>query len=139
MIDRRALAPGFEIPTFAREGTFHHWSRFAGAHHEFADHHMDDAVGRHEGFAAAVAMAPLTHAYMYALLRSWIGEDDGWVAAVSVRFRRPFLRSRTLTGHGRITEVGELRGDTIVDLVIWADDDTGTRIVDGTGKVVLGS
>lgn len=137
MIDRAAVVPGFAIPPFSREGTLQHWNRYAGVNYEFADHHMDDDIGRYEGFAAAIGMAPLIHAYMHTMLRQWVGEDDGRVAAVSMQLRHPFLRGRTLTARGEVKEVRDEAGELHIGLEIWADDDKGTRLINGTARVVL--
>lgn len=138
-MDKSTLQPGALIPAFVREGTFDHWNRFAGVNDEYAGHHMDDEVGRYEGFASAFGMAPLIIAYLQTMLREWIGAEDGRVVSVGIQLRSPFLRGRTLTAQGRVTEVTEEDGETLVALEIWADDSEGVRLVGGAAKVAVPS
>jgi len=136
-LDRSTLAPGLRIPPFSRVGNFDNWNRFAAANYEFAGHHMDDEIGRHEGFGAAIGMAPLIFAYMHDMLRDWVGPEGGSVASVQFKLRAPFLRSRILTASGVVTGVAP-DGDRLrVDLDVWAEDDQGARLVEGSAAVAL--
>jgi hypothetical protein len=136
-MDTKALAPGTRVPPFSRKGTFQHWNRFAAVNDEYADHHMDDDVGRHEGFDAAIGMAPLTFSYAQAMLREWLGED-GRIVSLTIRLRSPFLRGRTLTLAGEVREVRREDDELIADVEVWADDDLGVRIVLGEARVAVG-
>jgi hypothetical protein len=136
MIDSDSVAVGDELPVFEREGTLHHWNRFAAVNDEFADHHMDDEAGRSEGFAASFIMAPLEHAYLHAMLRSWMG-DEGRILALDIRLRSPLLRGRTLRAGGRVTAVRSVGDETVVDLDVWEVDDRETRLAPGTATVAI--
>ncbi len=57
-IDVKTIEPGLRIPLWTREGTFYHWNRFHAVNSDFAGHHMDDEIGRHEGFASVFISAP---------------------------------------------------------------------------------
>jgi acyl dehydratase len=135
-------APGFKpgdaLPPFSREGTVHHWNRFAAANYEFAGHHWDDDVARHEGFPAPFAMAPLLHAYLYAMLRAWAG-PEARIAAVAIRLRSPFLKGRAMTAGGAVAAVRAEGGETVAELELWMDDDGGTRLSTGTATVAFPS
>lgn len=134
MLDPNRLTIGDEIPAFCREGTVHHWNRYAAVNYEFAGHHWDDDVARHEGFSAPFAMAPLLHAYLHALLRQWAG-PSARINAVGIRLRSPFLKGRSMTAGGRITAIRTDAGETVADLDLWMDDDTGARLSTGTATV----
>ncbi|MGE0665015.1 MAG: hypothetical protein AB7O49_00540 [Sphingomonadales bacterium] len=136
MPDPNMLSVGDRIPPFSREGTVHHWNRFAAVNYEFAAHHWDDDVARHEGFPAPFAMAPLLHAYLHAMLRDWAG-PTACIAAVGIRLRAPFLKGRTMTAGGKITAVREDAGDIHAELELWVDDDTGARLSTGTATVTF--
>lgn len=139
MIDVARLQPGDLIPPLSRGGAFEVWSRFAAVNYEIAGHHMDDDVARHEGFPAAFAMAPLTFSYIQTMLRDWVG-DDGRIVSVAIQLRSPFLRGRTLLAAGRVTAVrrsNSAGAECEVDVEVWADDDEGTRLVQGTGTVAV--
>lgn len=136
MIDIDALRPGFKVPVFRREGTLHHWNRFAAVNDEFADHHMDDAAGRHEGFSAAFIMAPLEHAYLHAMLRDWLGEQ-GRIVSIDIRLRNPLTRGRWITAGGEITEVRRQGAELICHLEVWEIDDLDTRLASGPAVVAI--
>ena len=134
MLDPNILGVGDLIPPLSREGTVHHWNRFAAVNYEFAGHHWDDDVARHEGFPAPFAMAPLLHSYLHVMLREWAG-PAARLAAVGIRLRSPFLKGRSMTAGGRITAIREEADEILADIDLWIDDDTGTRLSTGTATV----
>jgi hypothetical protein len=136
VIDVDTIEPGYELPPFQREGTLHHWNRFAAVNDEFADHHMDDDAGRAEGFSASFIMAPLEHAYLHAMLRSWIG-DQGRIATLDIRLRSPLLRGRVLTAGGKVTAIRRDGDEFLIDVEVWEVDDHGQRLVPGTATVAV--
>jgi acyl dehydratase len=135
-VDVDALAPGQRIPTWRREGTLDAWNRFAAVSGDFSGHHMDDEIGRHEGFPGAFIMAPFSHAYLHGMLRDWL-PDDGRIVTVDLRLKNPLLRGRTLEAGGEITAVRRERDEVIVDLEIWQVDDEGTPLGAGTATVAF--
>ena len=136
MIDITTLSVGDALPPFVRAGTIEHWNRFAAANYEFAAHHWDDAVAAEEGFPTPFAMAPLQHAFCYATLRNWLG-DQGRVVEVNIRLRSPFLKGRTLTVNGEVTAVKGDDGETLIDLDITETDDQGTLIATVAATVTV--
>jgi hypothetical protein len=135
-VDVASLASGQEIPVWERDGSLEHWNRFAAVNYEFAGHHMDDEVGRHEGFKGAFAMAPFLHAYLHTMLREWIG-DDGRIICVDMRLKNPFYRHRLLIAGGTVAAVRDEDGERIVDLDIWQRDDEQTQLGVGTATVAF--
>ena len=127
-----SIAVGDTVAELRRPGSLQLWNRLAGVNDEFADHHLDDEVGRHEGFPSAFGMAPLTFALLQTMLRDWVG-DDGRLVSVSIQLRSPWLRGRTLVAGGQVTTID----GSMVHLDVWADDDTGTRLVKGDACVEL--
>ena len=136
MLDPGSLNVGDELPSFSREGTVHHWNRFAAVNDEFAAHHWDDDVARHEGFPAPFAMAPLLHACLYAMLRDWAG-PAARIEAVAIRLRSPFLKGRTMTASGRIAAIRRAYGEILADVELWMDDDRAVRLSTGTATVAF--
>jgi len=132
------LKEGQAIPIWERDGTLDHWNRFAAVNHEFAAHHMDDEVGRYEGFRGAFIMAPFSHAYLHAMLRQWVGEQ-GRIVTIDMRLKNPLFRGRTLRAGGEIRSIGEADGEIVVDLDIWQIDDEGTQLGVGSATVAFES
>ena len=135
-IDISTITPGTEIPTWVREGSLEHWNRFAAVNYEFAGHHMDDDVGRHEGFSGAFIMAPFSHAYLHALLLNWLG-TDARIVSVDMRLKNPLFRGRTLTAGGTVTGVRREDGEVLIDLDIWQVDDEQTPLGAGSATVAV--
>lgn len=127
---------GDRPPHFSREGTLHHWNRFAAVNDEFAGHHMDDEVGRREGFLAAFIMAPLESAYLHAMLRDWLGEEAR-ILALKIRLRTPLTRGKTLVAGGEVTGVRREENEDIIDLKVWEVDEEGLQLVSGTATVAV--
>src|SRR5262245_31913586 len=99
---------------------------------------MDDEVGRHEGFSAALVMAPLTYAYLHAMLHEWMGDDgDARIVTIDLRLKHPLLRGRTLSAGGEVVDIRHEGQEVLVDLDIWQVDDEGTAIGQGTATVAL--
>jgi len=70
------------------------------------------------------------------MLRDWVGEE-GRLVSTAIRLRSPFLRSRALVAGGVVRAVRRVDGELVVEVDVWADDDTGTRLVEGTGSVAV--
>ena len=132
------LAVGEQLPVFERKGTIEHWNRFAAVNDEFAAHHWDYAVAEAEGFPAPFAMAPLQLAFFHALLRDWMG-DDGRIVSVSAKLRGPFFKDQLLTASGKITAVGRVEDEIVVDLELAQVDETDRSIAIGVARVALNS
>jgi acyl dehydratase len=130
------VAVGDEVPAFVRDGTAAHWTRFAAVNDEFAPHHWNVEVARHEGFDGPFAMAPLELAFYHAMLRDWMG-DSGRIESVAARLRAPFIEGRTLTSTARVTAVAVVDGRTRVDLELAQTDDEGRTISTGEATVEL--
>ena len=135
MVDLANISKGDELPSFTREGTVHHWNRFAAVNDEFAAHHWDEDVAKEEGFPAPFAMAPLQHAFWYALVREWLG-DACRILEINLRLRSPFLKGRTLTASGTVTGIDCDGSDTRVDLELLEKDDEGTVVATGSVRVL---
>ena len=130
------LTVGVYLPRFERKGSIEHWNRFAAVNDEFAPHHWDYAVAKEEGFPAPFAMAPLQLAFFHAMLRDWIG-DRGRIVSVSAKLRGPFFKDQVLIASGKVIALEQIEDETIIDLELSQDDDTGRSIATGIGKVAV--
>ncbi len=136
--DSASVAIGQSIPEWVREGTFDHWNRFAAANYEFAGHHMDDDIGRHEGFDGAFIMAPFSHAYLHCMLREWIGDESGaWIVNVDMRLKNPLVRGRIMRAGGEVAAIRNESSGVFVDLHIWQVDDQGNQLGKGVATVAF--
>ena len=127
---------GMEIPVFQRATGLHNWNRFAAVNSEFVDIHMDDDAGRAAGYPTAFGMGNLQWSYLHSMLRNWMG-DEGQIVRLTCQFRAANTKGMVVTAHGRVTDVRDGDNETLVDLEIWTDNDSGQVMAPGTATVAL--
>ena len=127
---------GTEIPPFVRQPGFHHWNRYAAVNDEFVPIHMDDEAGRAAGYPSAFGQGNLQWSYLHNVLRQWMG-DEGRIIRLGCQFRAANTKGMIVTAHGKVTAIREEDGETIVDLDIWTDNDSGKTMAPGTATVAL--
>jgi hypothetical protein len=130
------LSVGTEIPVLRRETGLHNWNRFAAVNSEFVDIHMDDEAGRAAGYYSAFGMGNLQWSYLHSLLRNWIG-DNGRIVRLGCQFRSANTKGQVVTAHGKITAIRDEGDETLFDLDIWTDNDSGQTMAPGTATVAL--
>ena len=136
MSDPLQIQVGDELPGFERSPGFHHWNRYAAVNDEFVPIHMDDEAGRAAGYSSAFGMGNLQWAYLHNLLRGWMG-DSGRIVSLSCQFRSANEKGQTVTAFGRVTGVRDEAGERVVDLEVWTEDQTGTKLAPGRAVVAL--
>jgi acyl dehydratase len=137
-LDRSTITVGTEIPSFVRTTGFHNWNRYAAVNDEFVPIHMDAEAGRAAGFPGAFGMGNLLFSYLHNLLRDWMG-DTGRIVSLSCSFRAPNLQDMTIEARGRVVDVREVGGETLVDLEVAVidRDEPDTVLAPGRATVAL--
>jgi len=130
------LTVGAEIPVFQRATGLQNWNRYAAVNDEFVDIHMDDEAGRAAGFPTAFGMGNLQWSYLHSMLRAWIG-DTGRIVHVQCQFRSPNIRNQVVTAHGKITAIRDEGAETVVDLDVWTENDSGQPMAPGSATVAI--
>jgi acyl dehydratase len=130
------LTVGAEIPVFQRATGLQNWNRYAAVNDEFVDFHMDDEAGRAAGFPTAFGMGNLQWSYLHSLLRAWIG-DEGRIVRLSCQFRSPNVRNQIVSARGKITAIRAEGTETIVELEIWTENDSGQAMAPGEATVAI--
>ncbi len=72
---------GEELPVYRRPSGFHQWNRYAAVNYEFVPIHMDDDAGKAAGYPAAFGMGNIQFSYLHDIIRSWMGDGGGRIAA----------------------------------------------------------
>jgi len=121
---------------FQRATGLQNWNRYAAVNDEFVDIHMDDEAGRAAGFPTAFGMGNLQWSYLHSMLRSWIGEG-GRIVHVQCQFRSPNIRNQVVTAHGKVTAIRDEGAETIVDLDVWTENDSGQPMAPGSATVAI--
>jgi acyl dehydratase len=128
---------GATLPPFIRAAGPHTWNRYAAVNDEFVGIHMDDAEGQAAGYPGAIGMGNLVWAWMHCAVEQWLG-DRGRLEHIECRFKAPTLKGDQVTCTGTVTDCGtDDDGSTVLDLELWAEDQTGNRFAGGRGRVRL--
>jgi hypothetical protein len=128
---------GAALPPFVREAGLAAWNRYAAVNDEFVGIHMDDAEGRAAGYSGAIGMGNLIWAWLHAMVEDWVG-DEGRLEHMECRFRGPALKGDDISCGG-VVQDRRIREDgaTVLELEVWADQQTQERLVAGKASVVM--
>jgi acyl dehydratase len=88
---------------------------------------MDDQAGQAAGYPGAIQMGNLTFAWLYGMLRDWLG-FDGRIVKVECRFRRPTLKGDSVTCKGVVTRCYLVDGVQMADLDVWTENQNEVRL-----------
>lgn len=127
---------GQELPAFQRVTDFMSWNRYAAVNDEFVYIHMDDEAGKKVGQKGAFGMGNLQVSYLHDLMRQWIG-DDGWIKKFSCQFRGMNFKNDTVTAHGKVLKKYEEKGEKLVDLELWTENQKGEKLCPAKATVAL--
>jgi acyl dehydratase len=134
-------AGGFEmgaiVPPFVRPAGLQAWNRYAAVNSEFVDIHMDDAAGQAAGYPGAIGMGNLIWAWLHCTVEEWVGER-GRLERLECRFKAPALKGDEITCSGTVTgRETDADGSVVLDLELWAENQTGSRIAPAQARVRL--
>ncbi|GGM98318.1 MaoC/PaaZ C-terminal domain-containing protein [Streptomyces fuscichromogenes] len=132
------FAVGAAVPPFVREAGFQVWNRYAAVNSEFVGIHMDDTAGRAAGYPGAFGMGNLLWSWLHCALERWL-DGQGRLEHLELRFRSPALKGDRIACTGIVTGRTEKEdGTTVLDLDVWAENDSGQRIAPGRARIRLG-
>lgn len=100
--------------------------------------HQDDKVARALGMPAAYDNGHQRIGWMAHVVTNWMG-DDGFLAELNTRIRRPNIFGNTTWVHGKVVDKAPYEGKPAVQIELWALDQRGTKNTSGTATVVLPS
>ncbi|MEU9272623.1 hypothetical protein AB0E04_45605 [Streptomyces sp. NPDC048251] len=132
-----AFAVGATVPPFVRTAGFHAWNRYAAVNSEFVDIHMDDAAGQAAGYPGAFGMGNLLWSWLHCATERWL-DGRGRLEHLELRFRGPALKGDEITCGGVVTgRTAQDDGTTVLELDVWAENQSGNRIAPGRARVLL--
>ncbi|MFC8102698.1 MaoC/PaaZ C-terminal domain-containing protein [Streptomyces sp. NPDC057363] len=133
----RVFEVGAALPAFVRRADLATWNRYAAVNDEFVAIHMDDEAGRAAGYPGAIGMGNLIWAWLHAMIEDWLG-DRGRLDRMECRFRGPALKGDEISCAGTVLsrEVSE-GGAVVLELDVWADRQTGERLVAAKARVLI--
>jgi acyl dehydratase len=133
------FAVGATVPPFVRPAGLETWNRYAAVNYEFVGIHMDDAIGQAAGYPGAFGMGNLLWSWMHNALESWL-DGRGRLEHIEFRFRSPALKGDEITCSGVVTGAQvQADGSTVLELDVWAANQSGDKIAPGKARVRLES
>ena len=96
--------------------------------------HSDEAFARKKGFAAPLAQAMMSTAYVSELMTRFVGAGFVKGGKLSMAFIKPVLAGDTLTVHGVVKERQPEAGRTRVVVEVWCENQHGEKTAVGTAS-----
>jgi phosphate acetyltransferase len=96
--------------------------------------HSDEAFARKKGFAAPLAQAMMSTAYVSELMTRFVGAGFVKGGQLSMAFIKPVLAGDTLTVHGVVKERQPEAGRTRVVVEVWCENQHGEKTAVGTAS-----
>jgi acyl dehydratase len=133
---------GDEMPALVKEPIKQiQLTRYAGASGDFNPIHQDAAFAKSAGMGDVFAHGMLSMGFVAQSVTDWLGV--GSVQKVGVRFAALVRLGDVITCRGKVVakrpakEVG--RGQGVVDLELWAENQKGEKVVTGKATAAVPS
>lgn len=110
-------------------------TRYAGASGDFNPIHQDDEFARAAGMGGVFAHGMLSMGFVAQAVTDWAGA--GRVRKIGVRFAGLVRLKDTVTCRGRVIGTSQKDGVNLVELDVWAENQTGEKVVTGKATVSL--
>lgn len=124
---------GTELPTIEQKSTLSTSVAYAGASGDHNPLHFDESFASQVSpTGGIIAHGMFSMGLASRVLTEWAGGPEQ-VAAIDVRFTKPWPLNTTSTFGGTVTEVD----DGIASVELWGRNENGDQILKGTGQVRL--
>ena len=124
---------GTELPSVEQTSTLSTSVAYAGASGDHNPLHFDESfAGQVSPTGGIIAHGMYSMGLGSRVLTGWAGGPEN-VAAVDVRFTKPWPLNTTSTFGGTVTEVA----DGVATVELWGTNENGDQIMKGTGQVRL--
>ena len=110
-------------------------TRYAGASGDFNPIHQDPEFAQAAGMGGVFAHGMLSMGFVAQAVTDWAGA--GTVRRIGVRFAALVRLKDTVTCRGRIVATSRNNGVNAVELEIWAENQTGDKVVTGKATVAV--
>jgi acyl dehydratase len=122
---------GQELPSIEQKSTLSTSVAYAGASGDHNPLHYDEGIaGQISPTGGIIAHGMFSMGLASRVLTGWAGGPEQ-VAAIDVRFTKPWPLNTTSTFGGTVTEVA----DGIATVELWGKNENGDQILKGTGQV----
>jgi len=128
-----SIEVGTELEPVVQASNLTTSTMYAGASGDFNPLHYDqDFAGQVSPTGGIIAHGMFSMGLASRALTAFAGGPEN-VLEVSVRFTRPWPLGTTSTFGGTVTEIE----DGIATVQLWGDNEDGTRILRGTGRIAV--
>ena len=110
-------------------------TRYAGASGDFNPIHQDPEFAQAAGMGGVFAHGMLSMGFVAQAVTDWAGA--GTVRRIGVRFAALVRLKDTVTCRGRVVGTSQKNGVNVVELEIWAENQTGDKVVTGKATVAV--
>ena len=132
-IDPVTIEVGTELESVVQASNLTTSTMYAGASGDFNPLHYDqDFAGQVSPTGGIIAHGMFSMGLASRALTAFAGGPEN-VLEISVRFTRPWPLGTTSTFGGKVTEVE----DGVATVQLWGDNEDGTRILRGTGRIAV--
>ncbi len=131
---------GHEVPPLAK-GPIQQTqlTRYAGASGDFNPIHLDDAFARAAGMGGVFAHGMLSMGFVAQSVTDWVG--TGTIQKIGVRFAGLVRPGDMITCRGKVVDKRPAkesgRGQNLVDVELWAENQKGEKVIAGRATVAL--
>jgi acyl dehydratase len=128
-----SIEVGMELEPVVQASDLMTSTMYAGASGDFNPLHYDqEFAGQVSPTGGIIAHGMFSMGLASRALTAFAGGPEK-VLEVSVRFTRPWPLGTTSTFGGKVTEIA----DGVATVQLWGDNEDGTRILRGTGRIAL--
>jgi acyl dehydratase len=127
-----SVALGQELPPLVKDVLQRKIDAYSGVRPRYI--HSDEAFARTKGFAAPLAQAMMSTAYVSEMMTRFAGAGFVKGGRLSMAFVKPVLAGDRLTVHGRVKERQPEHGRTRVVVEVWCENQHGDTTAVGTAS-----
>jgi acyl dehydratase len=130
-----AVSIGRELPPLVKEIPQRRIDAYSGVRPNYI--HSDEAFARKRGFAAPLAQAMMSTAYVSEMMTRFVGAGFVKGGTMSMTFIKPVLAGDRLTVHGVVKDTQPAGGRTRVVVEVWCENQHGEKTAVGTASGLL--
>ena len=98
--------------------------------------HDDDTYARKQGLPGIIADGMISTNWIFSLLTDVFGDDAARKGRLRTKYIAPVYEDQLLTTCARVTSLHDnADGETVYELEVWCEDDTGKIVTVGEARV----
>jgi acyl dehydratase len=127
-----SIVPGLRLPALKKTITQRNIDYYSGVRPHSI--HTDPEWAKAKGFAAPLAQALMSTAYVSQMMTTWLGEGFVVGGKISASFIKPVLSGETLTAQAVVKAVEQIDGRCYVSVECWCENSQGDKTMVGSAS-----